>query len=555
MNRPVVAYCAVLLCTLSPLPRAQHPFVGSPPREIPWNSAVISSGETFAASLAGDFNGDLHVDVLSLSSDQPVFLFGPGSYSSMMEHSVTCHHAAVAQEPTSQEISLLLTTSTGLVRSWYSSLDRDFLWSPVASGPEWVDARRVVIQEPATGPGVDALGVSSDGLKVLFISDVLGSATMGSDLRLSSEILDLASVQWSGGSRPETAVLTKQSLQVFSGGLMVDSHPVLFDSGRILRFRQEGFSHDRVVLIGKNRSLPDSLLYVVDHLGMEAPVSTGMDIVGSVMGDVDGDGDDDLLLSTTGETVLRYLPNNSNGNPPAGGPTFAAVPGATVDLGHGSAPATQRSGDPLLEDLDGDGDLDLLLTLPEHGQYLLLPNQSRSVSDHQVIVEGSRYDHDPLLGVGDLELDLGSPLDLLPGATHLEVVTWRRADLASAVNPLSVARTLHPFAGSWPWKVHESTFEPTMHTLAIYYFQLRLVTLDPTGRMVAAAPIQTLAFSTDADTTDQLEQDSGVSVIPVELDPIWKDDSDLGSGLNTFLDPGEYQEDPPNPLAATASTQ
>jgi hypothetical protein len=107
-------------------------------------------------------------------------------------------------------------------------------------------------------------------------------------------------------------------------------------------------------------SLHTSLVYVFDNVGARGDPAfrergtlplQGAYHNAPAFGDLDGDGDADLILGTWRDE-LRYFHNDGDGR---GGARFVLVDSAFVRLTRGS------NATPTLGDLDGDGDLDLLV--------------------------------------------------------------------------------------------------------------------------------------------------------------------------------------------------
>ena len=144
-----------------------------------------------------------------------------------------------------------------------------------------------------------------------------------------------------------------------------------------------------------------------------SPVSFAVGLQPSelVLADVDGDGDLDLLTANAGSATVTRLLNNGSG-------TFASS--ATISLPAGSTPSGLRAGD-----VDGDGDLDLLVAQGTGGRVFTCLNTSGSFAVQARPLRLNRAGTaNPVQSVGVTlgDLDGDFDLDLITSDEHGKVL-------------------------------------------------------------------------------------------------------------------------------------
>ncbi len=157
--------------------------------------------------------------------------------------------------------------------------------------------------------------------------------------------------------------------------------------------------------------------------------------VRGTLGDLDGDGDLDLMTGASNGRVRLYRNTGSaqepafeteaNGTPVADDLAFATALGLPDDVGEDSAPA--------LSDLDGDGDLDLLIGTAE-GTILVYQNTGSPTApafEAASPIPAGRRRTTPALG--DLTGD-GRP-DLVAGSDAGGLLYWQASDDATWTEP------------------------------------------------------------------------------------------------------------------------
>ena len=203
--------------------------------------------------------------------------------------------------------------------------------------------------------------------------------------------------------------------------------------------------------------------------------------VRGALGDLDGDGDLDLVTGASNGRVRVYrngggaaepqFETESNGTPTASDLAYAQAIGVPDDVGEDSAPA--------LADLDGDGDLDLLVgTAP--GQILAFQNVGTAAAPQfqpSAAIPAGRRRTTPALG--DLTGD-GRP-ELLAGTDAGGFLFWRAAGDATWTEPapadLGLRIVPNPSTGAVTFR-------------ADGVGRASLVVFDAQGRRVAQVPLR-----------------------------------------------------------------
>jgi CO dehydrogenase/acetyl-CoA synthase epsilon subunit len=158
--------------------------------------------------------------------------------------------------------------------------------------------------------------------------------------------------------------------------------------------------------------------------------------------DLDGDGDLDAVVGENGGS-LRYFENTGDTSSPAFGATGTASPLASIDVGDYSSPD--------LVDLDGDGDLDAVVG-ESYGSLQYFENTGDTSSPAFAEVTGTANPFADI-DVGDqsspdlVDLDGDGDLDLVVGELHGSLRYYENTGDTSTPAFAEATLTANPFAG------------------------------------------------------------------------------------------------------------
>ncbi|MEQ8765702.1 MAG: hypothetical protein RL885_17390 [Planctomycetota bacterium] len=554
---------------LVPASYAQSPFDTSAVKWTSWPAEGLGSGGPLSRLVTGDFNSDRHLDAVLVQGDAAGLLCSPEQYQQLVTiPGVTFDVDTVERTVPGGADSLVRVNGAGLERISFR-YDAGWIFEPIAAGP-WQGARRVISRRTTQGR-TDIAGVTANGLDLIVTKNALEAPTTSVVWTAPGPIFDIAWIDWQGDGASEILVVHAGGIDVRSDtGAEIFAQIAPLESGIACVFSQLGFAPERAAVLLKIQGLAGSLLQVFDGNDVEPYWLLGnVGPTGITAGDIDGDQDDDLLVTWTFDRTAPYLRNVSDGNPPDGSTaTFAFEPGGFLDLGIGVGPNPEQSGEPALGDFDGDGDLDALVPVPAADQVGLYTGLKEDANEHRVSVDSAlgeyRYTFDWDQGpAGTLSIPMLAPLTPLASATDLEIVTWSQPAFGQPLDPLAKKRQLLalPAAFQSPCIQTFSPVQPWMPT--VWSLEARLVERDGMGRLISAGPTLTLAVSIDQDSTEGLLPSSiGPQILLTflelgsppnglgYLEPPggFGGERVIGSGLTPLLDPPDFDdEDFPDP--------
>ncbi|MBL8843853.1 MAG: hypothetical protein JNL90_20190 [Planctomycetes bacterium] len=244
--------------------------------------------------------------------------------------------------------------------------------------------------------------------------------------------------------------------------------------------------------------------------GSEAPLDLGfVECSSLVPADLEGDGDDDLMVGIHWSYDAFLLVNGGSGAPPAGGGPASFGAFVVTPLGV-PGPAHDNDAWPALADLDGDGDLDLFMNLESIDGYMTMKSPiAGDEAQLALLPEPSTF-----LAVEDgswkLELVLHAPQRYHPGCDALEIAWWRQPTLAAPLEPGALGRMVIPMPAFDATGRAQVTipFAEGGWMEAIHHFAVRAVEVEA-GAIVHAVSAATFAFTTDLATRESLVSEMG----------------------------------------------
>lgn len=265
--------------------------------------------------------------------------------------------------------------------------------------------------------------------------------------------------------------------------------------------------------------LPHQWLTIHWFEGSEAAIDLGFAECSSlVAGDLEGDGDDDLLVGLHGsyDTVL-LLNGTSIDGPDLDASSFPAF--LVLPLGI-PGPAYDNDATPTLSDLDGDGDVDLFMNVEAiDGCVTIKSPIGGNEAELALLPAPSRFKS---LGDGTwrLELTLEAPQRFHPGCDSLEIAWWQQPSLSATVEPGAIGRLVVPmptFDGNGRATI-SIPFAEGGWMESIHHFMVRAVQVEQ-GEVIHAVSAATFGFATDLATRDTLiAQMNGEGWVAVAVD-------------------------------------
>jgi hypothetical protein len=377
----------------------------------------------------------------------------------------------------------------GLRLTYFEAAAAGFETIAVAGGP-WVGARLVRAIDVDGDGDADLVGVAADKRTLLaqgFLGGALAYASLSAGAA-GADVRDLCAVQWDGDVGLELALLTDAGMEVRElDGTLRDAWTSVLPGGAIARLRQSGMATDRIAWI--TAYSPPALQYLMTLAPGGAVTDLvdlgALDAFSALGGDYDLDGDDDLLVSHHFSNELIWFENERT---PAQ-PLVASFPTLDPDrklfrVGPPGEGATLNQATPIVADLDGDADLDLLYAAQTSGTLELLRGETLDEEARKPQVLDGLWDP----AASRLALDLQAPAAGLAGATHLQVNVWRRAGLNQPFEAQPVHHQDVELASGWVAALDLPLPEATAEFARIYSIELRLVCRDAAGTVLEARP-------------------------------------------------------------------
>ena len=496
MNRPAPLVYAGLLALLGAAVAGGQDLAGSfagGVTRVLGEEHFLGSSESYGRLVCGDVTGDLRDDGVLMFGDQPVLVYGPGLYHSLGDYPVTATDVAVHRSSKAgQPGRTALVSERGLELWMRHPIDGSFSFQTLG-GSAWVDARRVMSADINADGRVDLVGIGADGVTILMLLQDFSGGYVPASFQAPSEVVDVALIDWVGGPTLELALNTLGGVVIMatSGAQLAALSPAAVDA--ICPFRQQDHAHERLALfLQTTQSAGGPIVVLADSSGFEPlpGFSEAGDVVGMTAGDIDLDGNDELVLArAVGDLIL--LRNRAPLTP-----TFlwAASDSHWLDPSPGDpAPASVTGAAPGLADLDGDSDLDILCTDPATQAVIFYRNGRVDHRDYTFGLLGGSYEKSPTSGLDELRLVLKPPPIVNPAADNLEVVIWEQE---SPTSPMTSTALIHTFpsAPAGGPTVIKFPIGDSESPSKLYSIEIRHAVKDPGGPVIAVAPTEVFCF-------------------------------------------------------------
>jgi hypothetical protein len=422
-----------------------------------WVEPVPVEQGMFKRTDHGDFDGDGVADMVVHRTDRLELLLAPGLYDQIVQgpQGVSAY-GVCSPTSTSQKNTLLAAGGAGLQQFELDPATSQ--WTGQVIAPAWVGSRLVEVHKMTSTVAV--LGVMGDRRTVRCLYRV-DDVWFEQALLVSPEIIrDLCVFEFDGAGQIEIAVATDSALWVYdSTGVLRQSFPVGDASSvAIGRIRLPLSARDGLAWL-ITRNIGQQQLIVLSPTGITPPehLAYAPMVVDMETGDIDGDGDWDIVLSHTTDHNAMVLMNQSDGwttsfdkDNPAGL--------RIVKFGPTGVPSPSNKTRPSLGDIDGDGDADLLLPVQTNGDMFVWRGSQVDESLFEPKVDLSQMENAcnlEALGGGDLNMTVRLDVDLPEGtpATHVELVVWHRESCTTPTEPVAVQCVLVPISGTAPQSV------------------------------------------------------------------------------------------------------
>jgi hypothetical protein len=363
--------------------------------------------------------------------------------------------------------------------------------------PTWAGTTLVEVREMITTVAV--LGVQPDSRTVRTLYR-LDDVWFEQPLLVSPEVIrDLCIFEFDGGGQVEIAVATDSALWVYdSTGELRATFPVGDAvSVAVGRIKLKFSARDGVAWL-VTRSEGVQQLFVLSPTGITPPEHLAYMplVVDMETGDIDADGDWDIVFSHTTDHNAMVLLNMSDGwttsfdkDKPAGLRTVKFGPKVV---------APDNLMRPSLGDVDGDGDSDLMLPVQSNGDLFVWRSAKFDETKFDPTVDLGVLESTcnlEAVGNGDLSMTVRLEVDLPEGtpATHVELVVWHRETCQTPTNPVAVQRVLLPIAGTAPQSLTAEVLLPQVPDMVpgtevrfegLYFWAQRAVRVDDDGQVV-----------------------------------------------------------------------
>ena len=530
LSGPLAAAVALILLAPPSAAFQQVEDFGGTRVSVPWPAGLGSSG-SFGRGASADLTGDGIPEAILLDGATAVVLAGIDAYWAPSELQFAAND--VDAVPASGDPGAFVAVNgLGLVGIGYDAVASAF--TETVLDASWSGAALVRAADLDGDGHADLLGLAGDRTTFLRQQGSAGALTFSAapGFAVTNLVREFTLVQWDADADLEVAVLTDYGLELFElDGTLVDLWPSVVPGGVIATLSQAGQTTDRVAWITAYAPPAAQWLMSISPNGVEDLVDLGaLDAFAAAAGDFDLDGDDDLLVSHHYSHELLWFENIHTPADPYG-PCFSDDPEAQslFRVGPPDTPGTLNEAWPIVDDLDGDGDLDVLYAVETSATLELIRAGEVTEDDQRPTPAFLQWDLPDQAPEGTLRFEIHAPAAIPAGATHVAVNLWRSTGYGADFASDALETHLVPVTGAWPLSVDLTIPESTSVFLSIYGIQTRFVGLDGSGSVGASFPAFAGFYATDPATIALLEAEATGPSIPVILAPSGNPDP-VGNG-------------------------
>lgn len=484
----------------------------------------------------GQFSADLDPDVVVLANGTPIVLNSPAIHDARFTFpagTTTSDIAVLRNDLSAGERDEVLTIGTTGLLAWSRDGDGQPLTSRGLGSSAWIGVERLASYDAPNKSDRIYLGSfsSPNGFVVL-----IGPDTPFEDEFTRSTIrpaIDLVVFQ-ATASEQQVAMTTSSGVLVYdlAGNLEASFSGV---GGKLVAATQEN-GLDALVWFRTNGSDDEYIVIANDGQSLTAATAVSLGpigVSGVAAGDLDGDGDDDLVINHKedfGNLVFR----NTGG---------VFVSHFVVQMSSNlNSYSLDNLAEPVLADFDKDSDLDLALAVAGDDEFelFLRYNPSFNRAEHAPTYNAALSSHlaCPPSDFAKLKLAFQKRTPIPAWADHIELILWEHDFTAQSTNTTSVARFVEPVQTT-NYFTHEFTTNQVDFDQIILWC-CRYVSVDANDNVTGSLPAHVGGVCRDLSIVSAASQRWGAEVVGAGID------FEFLVSLVCPASPGSYPPDEPD---------